>query len=393
MTPPRPRTVLILTPSSRLLGARRSLLALAEALDPERWRAVVCGQDFGQLGEALARSGIPMEVVRLGWWRKGKYFLWRPFAIARLAGLARQYAVDLIHCNELYPNPYAVRAAANVMAPAGTPRQGKPVPVLTHVRLGMKGGMVRKYDLMRADRIVVPSRALAREFDPFNHDGQRVSVVYNGVSLEEFRRSRTREAARLELGLEPGGILLGAIGQVGPRKGGDIILEAMARLAPKYPELRLIFVGDTHRGQEAYARELKNRASVPPLAGKVAFYDFTPQILPYYEACDINLLVSRSEGFGRTIIEAGALAVPSIGADTGGISEIIVDGATGRLVAPEDPEALAAAIEEMITNDALRRQMAENAFKRAVQQFSITAHARKIMDLYDELLGLEAPAD
>src|SRR6185295_7873185 len=117
----RPRTVLILTPSSRLLGARRSLLALAESLAPERWRAVVCGQNLGQLGAELAARNIPMEVVRLGWWRKGKYLLWRPFAIARLAALARQVRADLIHCNELYPSPYAVRAARSVPAPAGSP--------------------------------------------------------------------------------------------------------------------------------------------------------------------------------------------------------------------------------------------------------------------------------
>ncbi|MCE5231522.1 glycosyltransferase family 4 protein [bacterium] len=381
-----PRTVLILTPSSRLLGARRSLLALAESLDPERWRAIVCGQDYGQLGEALAERNIPMEVVKLGWWRKGKYFLWRPFAISRLASLARRLKVDLLHCNEIYPNPYAVRAARQVMAPGGSPRAGRPIPVVTHIRLDIKPNMVPKYDLLRAEKIVVPSAALARDLDEFDHEGKLIEVVYNGVNLDEFRRTRSREVARLQVGLPADGILLGAIGQIGPRKGGDIILEAFERLALKWPSMRLLFLGDPHRGQENFANSLRAWATKPPLAGRVHFVGFTPQVLPYYEACDINLLISRQEGFGRTIIEAGALGIPSIGAKVGGIQEIIVDGVTGRLVPPENADALAEAIEGMLRDEALRRQMSEAAFRRSVQEFSIAAHTRRMMDLYDEVL-------
>lgn len=382
----------MLTPSSRLLGARRSLLALAESLDPSRWRPIVCSQVTGQLGEALAERGIPIEIVKLGWWRKGKYFLWRPFAIARLAALARTLKADLIHCNEIYPNPYAVRAARSVLGPEGSPREGRTIPVVTHVRLGLKPGMIRKYDLQRADRIVVPSESLSHDFDELEDKAQRVSVVYNGVNLKEYQRSRTAEAARLQIGLPGEGFLLAAIGQLGPRKGGDIILDAFARLAPKYPNLRLMFVGDPHRGQESFAQQLKARAAEPPLAGRVFFFPFTEQILPYYEAADINLLVSRDEGFGRTIIEAGALGVPSVGARVGGIAEIIQDQTTGLLVPPGDPAALAGALEQLLGNEALRRELAEASFRRSAQAFSIDAHTAQMMDLFDEVLESKTSA-
>ena len=376
----------MVTPSSRLLGARRSLLALAESLDPERWRPVVCAQSHGQLGEALAARAIPMAIVKLGWWRKAKYFLWRPFAISRLAALARSVGAELIHCNEIYPNPYAVRAALAVSNPEVSPGEHPSIPVVTHVRLGLKPGMIRKYDLGRADRIVVPSVALSHDFDELEDKARRVSVIYNGVNLGEYRRTRTAEAARRQIGLPGEGLVLAAIGQLGPRKGGDIVLEAFARLAPQYPQLRLIFVGDPHRGQEAFADGLKARAAQAPLAGRVHFFPFTEQILPFYEAADLNLLVSRDEGFGRTIIEAGAVGVPSIGARVGGIAEIILDGTSGLLVTPEDPAALAAALEALITNEARRREMAEDAFRRSAQQFSIGAHTAAMMDLFDEVV-------
>jgi glycosyltransferase involved in cell wall biosynthesis len=156
------------------------------------------------------------------------------------------------------------------------------------------------------------------------------------------------------------------------------------------PHARLMFVGDTHRGQEEFAESLKARAAQPPLAGRVMFFPFTEQILPYYEATDINLLVSRDEGFGRTVIEAGAVGISSVGARVGGIAEIIVDGVSGRLVPPDDPAALAEALESMITNEALRREMGEGAFRRSAQEFSIGAHTRQVMDLFDEVLETKA---
>lgn len=372
----------MLTPSSRLLGARRSLMALAERLDPERWRPVVCAQSPGQLGEELARRGIEMHTVRLGWWRKAKYFIWRPFAIARLAALARQVDADLIHCNEIYPNPYAVRAARG-LGEGGR----RAIPVVTHVRLGLKPGMLRKYDLGRADRIVVASRSLLENFSEWPGRDQRVSVVYNGVDLDEFQRSRTPEAARLQIGLPKDICLIGAIGQVGPRKGGDVLLSAFERVAREYPQAHLMFLGDPHRGQESFADELRRRVAGSGLTERVHFFPFSDKVLPYYEATDINVLVSRDEGFGRTIIEAGALGIPSIGARVGGIQEIIVDGRTGRLVEVEDPQGLAEALRELLADAKRRRELGEDAFRRAVQYFSIKAHADGMMDLFDDVLA------
>lgn len=386
----RPKRVLILTPSSRLLGARRSLLALAEGLDPQRWQPVVCGQSYGQLGEALAERGIPMEVVRLGWWRKGKYYLWRPFAISRLAQLARQVGADLIHCNELYPNPYAVRAALNVPAAEDSPCAGQPIPVITHIRLDMKEGMIHKYDLDRTDCIAVPSEALARQFEELPDRNERVRVIYNGVNLDEYRRSRTAAAARRQIGLPEDGIVMAAVGQVGPRKGGDMVLDAFERIAGRIPELKLFFVGDPHRGQEGFAEALKIRVGQSAFSDRVFFFPFNDKILPYYEAADINLLISREEGFGRTLIEAGAVGVPSIGTRVGGIAEIIVDGVTGRLVPPEDPQALAEAMEQMVADESLRRAMADAAFRRSAQSFSIKSHVDQVMNMYDEVLDAKA---
>lgn len=383
MLPPQsPKTVLYLTPSVRLLGARRSLLALATSLDPERWRPVVCGQSHGDLEAALQEHGIPFEAVKLGWWRKGKYFLWRPFAISRLAALIRRTGAHLVHCNEIYPNPYAIRACRQVEH-----ETGEHIPVVTHMRLSVTPRMIVNYDLARADRIIVPSEGAGADFDVWPDKSDKVSVVYNGVDLAEFRRGRTRAEARRMLGLPAEGVLFVAVGQIGPRKGGDTILSAMARVVREAPGAHLVFVGNPHRGQEEFAEQLKRRAAEPDLSGRVTFHEFTQQILPYYEAMDVNLLISRDEGFGRTIIEAAALGAPSIGARVGGIPELIQDGSTGYLIEPEDDAALAEAMRRLAGDAALRESLGEAAFRHTAQHFSIASHTEKIMDLYDSLFA------
>lgn len=382
-----PKTVLYLTPSVRLLGARRSLLALATSLDPERWKPVVCGQSPGDLADALAEHNIRFEVVKLGWWRKGKYFLWRPFAISRLAALIRHTGADLVHCNEIYPNPYAIRACASLAKGDGTPR----IPVVTHMRLSVTPRMIRNYDLHLADRIVVPSEQAGRDFDIWSDKADHVRVIHNGVDLEEFHRQRTRTEARAEIGVPPDGPLLGLIGQMGPRKSGDVVIAAMKRVMIRFPEARLLLIGNPHRGQEDFERDLRRASTAPELAGRVHFFSFTREILPFYEALDLNLLVSRDEGFGRTIIEAGALGVPSIGSRVGGIPELIDEGHSGLLVDVEDIEGLADAIGSLLADSARLKEMGEQAFRRTAQHFSIRSHTEAMMALYEELTAATHP--
>jgi glycosyltransferase involved in cell wall biosynthesis len=356
-------------------------MALVGHLDPARWRAEVCGQTQGHLSAAFAEIGVPYHVVKTGWWRKGKYFLWRPFAIARLAALIRELNVDLVHCNEIYPNPYAIRAVAMAAA-----RLNRRIPVVTHMRLSVTQRMIRNYALGRADRIVVPSEAAGRDFDVWPDKDRRVRVIHNGVDLVEFRRSRSAVEARRIIGAPGDGPLMAAIGQIGPRKGGDLILRAFALVLAEHPAARLMFVGNPHRGQDDFADGLRRLAEQPPLRDHVFFFPYTKQILPYYEAADINLLISREEGFGRTIIEAACFGLPSIGTHVGGIPELIAEGRTGLLIESENHVQLADSMSRLLSDPALAARLGENAFRHVAQHFSISSHAAQMMDLYDSLV-------
>lgn len=373
-----PRTILYLTPSARLLGARRSLLQLVTHLDPERYRPIVVSQSEGDLVDALRDAGVETHVLFMGWWRKGRYMLMRPLRVRQLAALARKTGADLLHCNEFFPCPYAVRAA----------KKAGDLPVVSHMRLSISERRIRNYDLRRTARVVCVSEAAASDFHIWPDWRERVVVIYNGVDLSEYQIRPSRADARAKWGLSPEDFVVGQFALISPRKQQHLLVQAAALLKSDVPNLRLLIVGSGGKSDAAYEQEVKQIAEESGLGDRVRFIPFQKDILDLYQACDFNALISNDEGFGRTIIEAGALNVPSIGTRIGGIPELIVDGETGRLISGDDDggKALADSLRTLAANPEQCQAMGLAACRRVEENFTIESHVEKVMALYDELL-------
>lgn len=370
-----PRTILYLTPSVKLLGARQSLLALARALDPLRYRPIVCCQTRGQLTDELEKSCIPAPIIPTGWWRKARYWPGFPLAILRLRQLILRENVDLIHCNEIYPNPFAVLAGKLT---------GR--PVITHMRLSVTPELTRKYHLHRAQKIVVVSEGAGHDFDHWPDKSKKVVTIHNGVELDKYRLETPRERLRRDLGLSPGDFVIGQIATWAHRKRQHVAIEAMGLIAQCVPQAQLLIVGGAARSQMDYEAELRSLAAKLNLERRVRFIPFTEDIAPIYNALDVNLLISGDEGFGRTIIESGSLGIPTIGAIAGGIPEVIRDGSTGWLVPVDSPQMVAERIEMLANKPDQLKSAGQEAQRFVTEHFSIEHHTRQIMGLYDLVL-------
>ena len=167
-------------------------------------------------------------------------------------------------------------------------------------------------------------------------------------------------------------------------KGHDHLLDAFARVHARRPDARLLLVGDGGRREwaEGLARERG-------LGGAVIFTGFRTDVPALLAAMDCFVLAStRTEGVPQSLLQAAAAGVPLVASRIGGIPEVVEDGVTGLLVPPEDPAALAAAIEA----DARRipppppRAPAPPA-SACEERFSHTAAIGRLLALYDELLG------
>jgi len=365
-----------MTPSVRLLGARRSLLSLVKRLDPERYRPIVCCQTEGELTSALSGAGVEYTVVKTGWWRKNKYWPIVPFALYRISKLIKRRDVGLVHCNEIYPNPIACLAG-----------RLRNTPVVTHIRMTCTPRMANNYKLRKADRIIAVSKASGRDLDHWLDKTERVSIIYNGVAPEEFQTDRPREEIRRELNLPQNSFIVGMIQTWAHRKRQHIAVEAVAKLAGRLPNLRLLLAGGASRAQSGYEKEVRALIAEKGLQDRVWMLPFRSDVAALYQALDLHLQVSGEEGFGRGIIEAGSAGIPSVGTKIGGIPEIIRDGRSGWLIPVDDPTALADEIEKLSADREALEKAGEEARKDATERFSIDAHAKQIMDLYDEVIA------
>jgi glycosyltransferase involved in cell wall biosynthesis len=376
-----PRKIALITPSVRLLGARQSLLALAKALDASRFSPIVVCPRRGDLEEELKRAGVATYIHALPPWRKAKHWLTIPFHVWRLRRWAQDLDIKLLHTNEPHSLPYAVRAGR---------RLG--IPTLSHVRLSIQERMIRHYDLRRADRIVAVSQAIAEPFCSWPDYDRRVRVIYNGMDVGEWRQAAgdiaaARKQVREHLGLPPDAFLAGQIGLISRRKQQHLLVAAAQRLVARRTDCHFLIVGDPSPNERDYAEQVAAAIEPAGLSRCVTIWPFRRDIAPVFAALDINLLISSDEGFGRVAIEAGALGVPTIGTRIGGIPEVVMDGETGLLVGVSDAEGLAAAIERLAADAELRHRIGEAARRRVERDFTIEVHARRIMELYDEVLG------
>ena len=210
---------------------------------------------------------------------------------------------------------------------------------------------------------------------PYN----RVRVVQNGVSL-----TPTTPA------FESDGSTVVWCGRLQRWKGAHVFLEAAAMVRQHQPQARFWVVGGTMSGKEPdYAEELHRQAAQPALEGAVTFTGHIADARPYIAAADVVVHSSISpEPFGLVIAEGLAEGKPVVAFDEGGPAEMIESGRSGRLVAPGNVEAMAAAIEQLLQRPDLRARLADGARQRS-RHFGVEAMLRRMQFAYEEVAGTQ----
>lgn len=377
------KTVLFLTPSVRLLGARQSLLELVGRLEAPWIPHVICS-GHGGLEAELGRLGIRRSVIPHYAWRKGRYLVARYAQAWRISGEYARHRPALVHCNEFHCLPQALAAARMYRWRT----RELPPPVTVHVRLGIYSRQIINYNLHKASRIVVVSRAVAALFDAFPALADRIRIVYNGVDLSRYSPSPPEERARARaaLGLRESDVVVGLAGLLSPRKCQHIALEAVRRLSASCPNLVLLFAGEGFQSSMDYAERLRREASADAMQSRVHFLGFRETMREVYAAMDLNLLISNEEGFGRTIIEAGAMGIASVGTHVGGIPELIETDRTGALIPADNADALCNMLNALYNNTNLLREWGAAAARRVRECFSIEAHVRAMTAVWEEVV-------
>jgi glycosyltransferase involved in cell wall biosynthesis len=165
------------------------------------------------------------------------------------------------------------------------------------------------------------------------------------------------------------------VGHLYTNKGQDVLLRALARLAQTMPDVSLTLVGDGPKRQadEQLAQELG-------IAGRCRFIGARPRedALAYMASAAVVVVPSREEAYGLVNVEALAVGTPVVASRVGGISEVVRDGVDGLLVPADDPNALAEALELLLTNPALREVMGQNGRQHFLSQFELQTNVPRL---------------
>jgi len=217
----------------------------------------------------------------------------------------------------------------------------------------------------------------------------RVELVYHGLDLARFPQAAVTHPARDGASAQEPAVIL-SVGRLVAKKGTDVLLEALARLPA---DLHWRFV---HVGGGPLSRALERHARSLGIAERVAWRGALPQdeLLREYRAADVFALASRvaadgdRDGLPNVLMEAQSQAIPCVATTLSGIGELIENGVTGLLVAPESPDALAKALASLIRDPARRRAIGEAGRARIASRFGLDSNIERLAEKF----GLGAAA-
>jgi glycosyltransferase involved in cell wall biosynthesis len=237
------------------------------------------------------------------------------------------------------------------------------------------------YTSRRVHAIVAVCDSIKRGLVAAGVPGDKIEVVYSGTDLERFHPAVDGAPIRRELGVATGDLV---VTQVGVRswRGWRDLLDAMTGLAPRRPDLRLLFVG----APPPRVAEIADEARTRGLGDRVLVLGHRDDVPAILAASDVVVDASYA-GLGITgsIREALACERPVVATAVEGMPELVVDGETGLLVAPRAPAALAAAIERLLDDPTAAQAMARAGRKRVEAHFSLRAKLDATEALYRRL--------
>jgi len=229
--------------------------------------------------------------------------------------------------------------------------------------------------------VVSVSYGYARHLIACGVPRERIKVVHNAVTVDKSRiDSSSLNGKRTELGFAPGDQLIATAGRLSPEKAQLDLIRAFAKVSREFPRARLLILGD------GPLRSKLERAAQEHCGGGVTFLGFRRNIGEIMASLDLFVLSSHTEGLPNVVLESFAHAKPVVATAVGGVPELVVDGITGLLVPPAQPDRLAEAISVCLRNSDKAQQMGQAGYQKVRSEFSFESQSRRLEAIYANVL-------
>jgi len=291
-------------------------------------------------------------------------------------GICQVFSFDLIHAHVALPDGYAAMLLANKLAkPFIVTIHGADAYVTASRNRRCHEGVSKVVEA--AARVIVVSERLKQVLETkLGEIKSNMTVIYNGVSLSKAYPGQVSKS-------DSSKILL-SLGYLIERKGHRYVLEAMAQLLPRYPELRYLIAGSgpLRRDLEALTRKLG-------IQSNVQFLGFVPnkEVPRLLNLCDIFVLPSWNEAFGVVYLEAMLNGKPVIGCQGEGPEDFVEHGKTGLLVKPRDVDSLVEALDFLLSHPDEAKAIGQRAREVVLANYTWEKNAEKTIKIYREVLG------
>jgi len=232
------------------------------------------------------------------------------------------------------------------------------------------------------DRIVCISEAIVAQCATKPYiSREHLALIHSAVELHRYAQPDPAGVAALRAQWSGRHPIVVIVGRLREEKGHRFLLEAMVQLRRDFPAILLVVAGDG-----SLRAEFEQRVAALGIGDAVRFLGFRTDIPELLAAADLFVMPSRAEGLGTAAIEASAAARPIVASRVGGITDIVRDGETGRLVNSGDAADLARAMKEVLTDRELAERLAQTARRHAFENFTIEALIDKNIAVYAQLL-------
>lgn len=373
--------MVVLLDSLEFLGGAETLAVdLALGLDPQRYRRTLfITRDQGGVRDRepqrsvlrrLREAGVEVRELR----RSGRWSLlaWLP-----LLRYLRAERIEVLHAHKSGSNAWGVLWGKLAQVPA----------IVAHEHMWdytQTGRLIRFVDrswiARGADAFIAVSEEGRRQLIEISEvDPADVTYVPNGAPTVQ---QRDRAAAREKLGAGEDELVVGSVALLRPEKALHLLVEAGALLRERWPDLRVVIVGEgPERARlEALIAEREMESNVRLLG----YRDDVPDLLP---GLDVAVCCSRFEGGPLSVMEYMEAGVPVVATAVGGLPELLAEGRAGSLVEGGDAAALAAGVEPLLADPAIRSTLGEAGFERKRGAYSLEAWVERMSKLYDDLLS------